>query len=303
MLNFPKQLLFALLFVGTLLFVTSCDEDNLQEQTFMDVTTEEQLPELLEASLLPPPADPDEPNAEPAESRTPCFRFVYPISFVLRNGTTVTTENREDLVAFIARLRNTGLRANFVYPFDLELANGETISILNFREFRRIRTFCTNRDNILDEPCFRYNFPLDVTVNDRMVTINSAWRLRLVLRAAARGATVRLDFPVTVTVPYQDEPLTINSRAELNELRQECGDTDGDRQPCFRFVYPLDLAVGEEIVSVESRAEWREQVQSSGEDVTVRPAYPLDITILATEETFTVNASDGWAEVRDICRE
>lgn len=301
MLNFPKQLLFVLLFAGSLLFITSCDEDNLREDTLMNIETEETLPDMLEASLLPPPADPDADPTEPSESRTPCFRFVYPVSFVLRNGTTVSVENGPALRAFITRLRTEGLRANFVYPFDVELANGETISILNFREFRRVRTFCNNRDNMADEPCFRYNYPIGLTINDRPVTINTAWGWRLALRAAGRGATVRITYPITVNVPYQDEPLTINNRMELNELRRSCGNEGGDRVPCFRFVYPLDLVVGEEILTVETPAEWRQAVINSGADVRVRPAYPVDITILETEETVTVSAADGWGAVREIC--
>lgn len=301
MLNFPKQLLFVLLFAASLLFITSCDEDNLREQTLMEVTTEEELPDMLEASLLPPPADPDANSTEPEESRTPCFRFIYPISFVLRNGTTVTVENGPALRAFIARLRNEGLRANFVYPFDVELANDETISILNFREFRRVRTFCNNRDNMADEPCFRYNFPIDITINDRPVTINTPWEWRLALRAAGRDATVRITYPITVNVPYQDEPLTINNRMELNELRRACAVDNVIRRACFRFVYPLDLTVGEDLVTVETPAEWRETVINSGADVQVRPAYPVDITIRETEEVITVVAADGWAAIREIC--
>ncbi len=297
--NFPKQLLFVLLFAGSLMFVTSCDQESLQEETVMDVTTEADLPDMLEASLLPPPADPDADPNEPAESRTPCFRFVYPVSFVLRNGETVAVENRFALRAFISRLRNNNLRANFVYPFDVELANGETISILSYREFRRVRTFCNDRDNMADEPCFRYNYPIDLTINDRAVTINSAWGWRLALRAAGRGATVRINFPITISVPDQDEPVTINSRAELNELRRACGNDGGDRVPCFRFVYPLDLAVGDELVTVATPAEWRETVQST--DQRVRPAYPVDITIQETAEVITVSAADGWAAIRELC--
>lgn len=301
MTNFPKQLLFALLLAGSLLFVTSCDEDNLREQTLMDVTTEETLPDLLEASLLPPPLDPENPDTEPVEARTPCFRFVYPIAFVLRNGTTVEVDNRPALRAFIARLRNEGLRANFVYPFDVELGNGETISILNFREFRRVRAFCNNRDNVADEPCFRYNYPIDLTINGRPVTINTAWGWRAVLRASGRDATVRITYPITVSIPDQEEPLTINNRRELNELRRSCGSEEDGRFSCFRFVYPLDLVAGEEILTVETPAEWRQAVLDSGADVRVRPAYPVDITILETAEIITVSAADGWAAVREIC--
>lgn len=294
-----KSSLFLLLALGGAFFLTSCDEDSLQEQTLIDVTTEDELPELVEASLLPPPTDPN--NPEPEALRTPCFRFVYPVSLVLRDGTVLEAGSGADLRVFIQRIRNNGLRANFVYPFDVELANGETISILRFGEFRRLRNFCNSRDNAFDEPCFRYNYPIEVSINQSTVSINSALAWRIALRAAARGAAVRINYPISVTLSGEEEPTIIESRAEHNELRRSCGNGEGDREPCFRFVYPLDLTVGEEIVTVDSPAEWRATVIESGSEVQVRPAYPLDVTIQETAEVVTVTAAEGWAAVRELC--
>lgn len=284
-----------LLALGLTFLTTSCDEDSLQEETLTNIVTQDDLPELVEASLLPPPTDPN--NPEPEAMRTPCFRFVYPISLVVRTGEVLTADTPEELREHVQTVRSEGLRANFQYPFDVELANGETATISFFLQFRRLRNFCAARDNVFDEPCFRYNYPIEVTIGQNTVSIGGPLAWRRALRAAVRGANVSINYPITVTLAGEDEPLTINNRQEHNELRLSCGDGEG---PCFRFVYPLDLIVDEETVSVASRAEWRATIIANGRE-DVRPAYPLDIRLSATEEIITVSENTGWAAVRELC--
>ena len=299
MLKLFKSPFFLLLGLVALLPLTSCDENALQEDILIDITTEEDMPDLLEASLLPPPSAPEDPT--PEAQRTPCFRFVYPVSVVLRNGTILEAQNPQDLRRYLQRIREERVRANFVYPFNVELTNGETATIERFRDFRRLVNFCIGRDYAGDEPCFRYVYPIDVSINDRTLTVNGPRAWRIALRAANRGADVNINYPISVIVPDQDEPLTLNNRQEHNQLRRSCGDNSGDRQVCFRFVYPLDLAVGEETITVESATAWNDTILATGQRFQVRPIFPFDITLLATEETITITAADGWAGVRELC--
>jgi hypothetical protein len=301
MIRIPKILSLLLVALGCAFVFTSCDEDQFQEETLIDVVTEEDLPVLLEAALLPPPADPTETN--PDEERTPCFRFVYPIELVLRNGTVLTAENGEELRGFVSRIRTNNLRANFVYPFDVELANGNTLTLLRFNEFRRLRAFCDARDSAGDEPCFTYNYPIGITVDGESVTVNSGAEWRETLRAAGRDAVIRINYPISVNFENRDRALIIRNAAQHARLRYACGhfDRDEDGTPCFRFNYPVSLTIDGELTEVDNAADWLQTILTAGRDADVRFAFPVTITLNDSQEEIIVESREGWRAVRGLC--
>ncbi len=303
---FSCRQLLTLLFLPLLtLTFFSCDPDRIEEETapdgvVTDVVIEEDMPALLDAALLPPP-DADGGNGMDESDRRPCFRFIFPVQLVLRNGTVVTAEDGEDLRTALRRIRNAEIPANFVYPFDVTLVNGNTVTVSEFAGFRRLRNFCDARDNAADEPCFTYNFPIALTVNGRPVTVESGLAWRRVLRAAGRDAAIRINFPITVMLTGTDRAIVVENRAQLNRLRHRCDQRDDDRQACFTFQYPLDLLVGEEVTTVDSRAAWLRLLNRTPDDVAVRLAFPVTITLVSTDEAVIVESADGWSAVRDLC--
>ncbi len=102
---FPKQLRFLFLAFGLMVAFTACDNEIAQEEITPEILTEEEMPEVLLKALPPDPT-----SSDPAEMRRrPCFRFVFPVQVVLRDGTVITASDAEDLRAAYRRLCDAGV--------------------------------------------------------------------------------------------------------------------------------------------------------------------------------------------------
>lgn len=293
MFKFPKNILPFLFLLAFALVFTACDEDAFVEETLINVEIEEEMPELLEAALPPP-------NQTEEQSSYHCFQFVFPVEIILSNGTTVTAENRPALRALLARIRNSSLRGNFVYPFEVTLANERVVTVENFREFRRLVRACGDRE----ERCFDYNFPIELNIGRRTVTINSYVEWHRAIVAAGRSVAVTINYPISVTLADSTE-LTIENVAQLARLRYNCGHEDDrgdhDLNPCFTYVYPVNILVDSVSVSVNSRREWNRVVHQARRGATIALGYPVTVTITESGQTITLAGREDWADVREAC--
>jgi hypothetical protein len=296
---FPKNLRFLFLALGLMLAFTACDNEIAQDEITPEIITEEEMPEVLIQALPPDPT-----STDPAEmSRRPCFRFVFPVQIVLRNGTVITASDAEDLRAAYRRIRDAGANANFIYPFDVQLANGNQVTIENFQTLRRLHRHCRDiNDDDRPRPCFNINYPISVVAGDSTLEVNSWRQLRRANEAfSPRG--VSIVYPITVTIAETDRVLTLNGDRELYRLRSQCvdrGDED-DREPCYSVLFPVTLNIGQNTVTVVSRAAWRAVVAAAGEDVNVTVAFPITIVNRETEEQTIIENVEDWRAARDLC--
>jgi CO dehydrogenase/acetyl-CoA synthase gamma subunit (corrinoid Fe-S protein) len=277
---------------------TACDNEIAQEEITPEILTEEEMPEVLLKALPPDPT-----SSDPAEMRRrPCFRFVFPVQVVLRDGTVITASDAEDLRAAYRRIRDAGVRANFVYPFDVQLANGNQVTIENFRTLRRLHRSCRDiNDDVRPRPCFNINYPISVVGRDTTIEVNS-WQQFRRLNQAFSPHGVSIVYPITVTLE-NDRVLTLNGERELYRLRNACvdrGDED-DREPCYSVLFPVTLNIGQNTVTVVSRVAWREVVEAAGEDADVSLAFPITIVNRETEEQVIVESVEDWRAARDLC--
>ncbi len=76
--------------------------------------------------------------------RLTCYKFVFPLTVKLNDGTLVTVKSQEELNRL--RLATTTRKTyELVFPFDVVLANGNKITIHNQEEWNRLQQSCQNR--------------------------------------------------------------------------------------------------------------------------------------------------------------
>jgi hypothetical protein len=300
---FPIVLRFLFLALAILFAFTACDNEIAQDEVTPDIVIEEEMPEVLIEALPPEALPPDPTSSDPVEMRRrPCFRFVFPVQVVLRNGTVITANDAEDLRAAYRRIRAAGIQANFVYPFDVQLANGTEVTIRTFLGLRRIHRACRDiNDDDRPRPCFNINYPISVVGRDTTFEVNSWAQFRRANEAfSPRG--VSIVYPITVTLE-NDRVLTLNGDRELYRLRNACVDSgdEDDREPCYSVLFPVTLNIGQNTATVVSRIAWRAVVAAAGENVDVSVAFPITIVNRETEEQVTIESLEDWRAARELC--
>lgn len=298
MFIFPRKSLFLFLAFGLLLAFTSCDNEINQDSILPDFEIEEEMPELLNEALPPPPDATVEERL-----RRPCFRFVFPIEIALRNGTIIVANEAEDLRAAYVRIRAANAQANFVYPFDVELANGETITIERFITLRRLHRACRGLDEEPAEPCITINYPIEVISGDSTFTVNNRVELARA-NQAFRPRGVSIVYPIDVTFADDGRVVTINGDRELARIRNFCnsrGEDDDRGEYCYRVIYPVDLLVNGRPRTVVSRAAWRLVVRAAIRDAEIEIVYPVSLLHQESGEIVVVEDREAWEDARELC--
>lgn len=299
---FPKQLRFLFLALGLMLAFTACDNEIAQDDITPEIVIEEEMPDLLIEALPPDLTDPSTSLSE--RLRRPCFRFVFPVQVVLRNGTIITANDAEDLRAAYRRIRDANIRANFVYPFDVELANGNTVTVERFLTIRRLHRACRGMDEEIAEPCLSINYPINVISGDSTFTVNDREELARANRAL-RPRGVSIVYPIEVTLTESGRVVSVNGDRELARLRAFCnsrGEDDDRGEYCYRIIYPVDLTVGDRAVTVVSRLGWRTLVRAAANrDAEITIVYPISLLHRESGEVVIVEDRDAWETLREEC--
>lgn len=170
-----------------------------------------------------------------------CYELVFPISVEFPDGTTVTAENYEEMGTAIRTWRENHDRRDghptFVFPFEVMSQDGDIISVGDRAELRRLREACGrdyfngrdfrgHRDQCT--PCFHLTFPVTIEFPDETTaTANSRQELKMLVRQWRQDnpdvdGRPHLTFPITVQMTETDELVTVNSREELQALRESC---------------------------------------------------------------------------------
>jgi hypothetical protein len=291
MFPIQRKSLFALMVLCLAVFFTGCDVDSLQQEVV--VLTETDMPELAFASL-PPPEETEE------QRRRRCFTFNFPVEIVMADGTVLAAEDYPGLRENIQTVRESGERANFVYPFTVTLANGNERTIENFLQFRRLANICREiYSQGGDEPCFNFVYPVDLEVDGEPVSVNSGAEWRQVAEDAGPLAVVRIEYPVTVV--RGDRTIDLPNARALNRLRLACEDLDDMGRRCFRYVYPLDLTVDGEVVTIAGPTEWGQVIANAEDRTTIRLNFPFFVTVPNRDEPIEIESRLALRGLRDLC--
>ncbi len=299
MFVFPKTSLLYLLAFSLMLGFMSCDNEIAQDAITPDFVTEDEMPDVLNESLPPPP----DATEEEQRLRRPCFRFVFPIQVQLRNGTLITAGDAEDLRAAYQQIISTRARANFVYPFDVTLANGNTVTINNFPALRRLYRHCRDFDDVDVTPCITINYPIEVISGDTTFTVDNRVEL-LQANRDFRPRGVSIVYPIEVTHTASGRVQTINGDRELLRIRRICrnrGDYDDRGPSCYRLLFPIDVTINGIDRTIVSRVGWRIAVRVLPDDAEASIVYPVTIIHRESGEETVISSYEEWEAARELC--
>ena len=156
--------------------------------------------------------------------------------------------------------------------------------------------------------CFSLVYPVTLEFpSGRTATVADSAELKSTIRAwvadrPARSARrLSLVYPVTIQTADGDVE-ALASRLEMRRALRACAAAP---EPCVSLVFPLDVTLGAETVTVDSAAQLRRAIAAYR---TANPdgpraafAYPVDVEF-ADGTTATVGSRAEWQRVRATCR-
>lgn len=155
--------------------------------------------------------------------RRSCFRFTFPFSVLMPDGTTITLEDRTDKVLirqWYADNPDVDEKPELVFPIGIEYQDGTTAIINDRIELEAAREEC------ITVRCFDLVYPFTVTMPDAStITLNSEDD-RVLIRAwyaLNPGVYERPQLVYPVEIIYQDGTMqTINDATELEAAKDNC---------------------------------------------------------------------------------
>ncbi|MCR9286331.1 MAG: hypothetical protein NXI23_02965 [Bacteroidetes bacterium] len=177
------------------------------------------------------PEDNRERGGELDRQHTDCYEFVYPISFILPDGSKVTGNDEASIGAAIrawyADNPNSEVRPTLEFPVDVII--GEAILTLeNHEDLRRIEARC-HEDH---ENCYEFSYPITYIMPDGSAIIGAneeeiGTQIRAWYEAHPDAvAHPTIQFPVDIIIG--DEILTLENEADFRAITARCDDERQD---------------------------------------------------------------------------
>lgn len=165
-----------------------------------------------------------EDNRRPRRGRRrSCFRFTFPFSVVMPDGTTIILEDRTDKVLireWYADNPDVDEKPTLVFPIGIEYQDGTTAVINDIVELEAAREECRT------VRCFDFVYPFTVTMPDATtITLNSEDDRELIRAwyVANPGVHERPTLVYPIQIIFQDGTTqTINDATELQEAKDNC---------------------------------------------------------------------------------
>jgi len=165
--------------------------------------------------------------------------------------------------------------------------------------------------------CFEFVWPISITFEDGTTAeYEDHETLKAGIRAwkeANPDATERptLVFPLDI-MDEEGNLITVTSQEELREIVKACKDSFGRRgharQACVKINYPVTIQYPDESTeSFEDRRALKTALRAWKEanpDAETRPelVFPIEVTMVSTEEVITVNSSEELKAIKEECR-
>ena len=253
-----------------------------------------------------------------------CFELVYPVTYIMPDGSTVTGADRDEVRANIKAWYDAHPdvteKPELQYPVDvILLRTDEQITIADADEMHRLKRQCHRPDRPGDhwQKCFEFVYPVTYIMPDgSTVTGADQDEVRANIKAwydAHPDVTEKpeLQYPVDVILLRNDEQITIANADEMRRLKQRCH-RDRPPQPgdharrCFDLVYPVTYIMPDgSTVTGADAAELRAIIKAwydAHPDVTERATlqYPVDV-ILRNGTELTIDNADEMKRLLRRC--
>ncbi|MEL6987556.1 MAG: hypothetical protein AAGK97_06960 [Bacteroidota bacterium] len=309
--------LFAFLTVATLFVFSSCQKDDLKE----DSTLETQINSDFDAEII------DYRGGRGNLIRSRCFKIVFPILLNNPDGTTVTVNNyREMFVAFrdwVSSNPDSDDRPSIAYPIMIRMRMDSTeILVGSSDELSTIADSCRMSDR--DRPhnrCFSLVYPVNIDYPDGSNGVAfSREELHTMVRDWIQNnpdqGRPSLGFPLTVMLRNGTD-LVINNSDEFDALKVRC--RQGNDRPnvpsrlfdlgCYTLQFPATLEFPNgELATVDSNREMIQSIRdwyTNNPDADEKPelVFPFDIENRRTGDIVNIeNQDDLDAAIADCGR-
>ena len=160
-----------------------------------------------------------------------CFEFIYPISFVLPDGSEITINSDEDwdkIDIWYEENNNTDDGPEIEYPFSISL-DGLIYEVNNDIDFLEliylIITFCGDYVEGYEEECFEFIYPISFVLPDGSeITINSDedWDKIDLWYEENKDSEEEPEIVYPFDVIVEGETITVNGEEDLDHLKEVC---------------------------------------------------------------------------------
>ncbi|MCW5921844.1 MAG: hypothetical protein KIS77_05830 [Saprospiraceae bacterium] len=171
--------------------------------------------------------------------RLGCYELLFPVEFTLPDGSTAAANSYDDMkLALRAWFHANGpvrFAPSLVFPISVLSEEGDLIAFNNDNEFRRLRADCRGKFGNQDPrqhtrrqlSCFEITFPLTVQFPDgTTASVDNRLQLHQLVRVWLHdnpgAGHPHITFPLTVKMTADGSLVTVNSRAELRDLKAGC---------------------------------------------------------------------------------
>jgi hypothetical protein len=263
-----------------------------------------------------------------------CFTLVFPISFELPDGSSVTVdvddeESWAEIKSWYDDNPDSDQKPTMQFPVVI-FFDEESMTIDNQEEMRTAYQECYSerkgewsRDDESGEACFELVYPITFTMPDgSSMTVQDdedGWSdLKNWYDENEGYEEIRpeMQYPVDIILETEEgsSTVTINNEEEMASAKRECHAEseedwdDGDERECFEYVLPVTFVMPDgSTITVEDEEGWYvlrvwyEENRGYEEEPTVQ--YPIDIS-QETEEgivTVTLTSDEEMEEVYSNC--
>jgi hypothetical protein len=245
-----------------------------------------------------------------------CFELVYPVTYLMPDGSTITVENDEDwdpIKNWYDANPNAEGRPELQYPVDVVL-DDETFTVNSAEEMGEIKRECWEDEG---RECFALVYPVTFVMSDcSTITVETddeaGWQEVKDWYDANPESDERptLEYPVDIVyeIDAGDSTVTINNESEMEAAKDECWDEwndEEDDRECFELVLPVTFVMPDgSTISVENDEGWgnlRDWYMNNNE-TEEEPAlqYPVDISY-EDGTTLTINSDEEMETAEEDC--
>ena len=247
-----------------------------------------------------------------------CFELVYPVTYLMPDGSTITIENDEDwdpIKDWYEENPESEERPELQYPVDV-VFDDETVTVNSAEEMGEMKRECWEDEG---RECFELVYPVTFIMPDgSSITVatddEDGWQEVKDWYDANPESEERptLEYPVDIVYETNagDSTVTINNEEEMEAAKDECcdewNDEEDDRE-CFELVLPVTFVMPDgSTISVENDEGWGNlwDWYMNNNETEEEPAlqYPVDISY-EDGTTLTINSDEEMEAAEEDCRD
>lgn len=165
-----------------------------------------------------------------------CFEFLFPVTIVFPDGGEAEVESYEEMKDRIKAWKrdnpDADTRPQLQYPLDLLTTDGEIVTAESSEDLRELVKGCVrdfiNKHPRLNNSCFHIAFPINLeTPAGDTITLENRSDLKRLLRRwhithPHNRVKPKIAFPVTVILKEDGSEVILESKEDLEALKEEC---------------------------------------------------------------------------------